>query len=304
MNHTIFNLFNKYSSIINSIRGNYLGKSISLSNKTKQLKEDYGFDTAFLSDIGCVRKRNEDSASITFLHSPRYTAPCVLALVADGMGGHKAGNHASQLAVQIIREVIETASNPSESNLEQAFLEANKAIFKVASENADYAGMGTTATALLIVEGNGWMAHVGDSRMYRLRNKQLSQLSQDHTLVANMVRNGIITGEQAKVHPDRNVLDRAMGTHQRLEIMHMPIDVALGDIFMLCSDGLHDLVSHEEIQESLINYSPQASCSFLVDLARRRGGYDNISVVSMYCDKPSKLSPIPSTRDTITINNV
>lgn len=305
MKNFLANFLHKCTSSLPSSKGRFFfAGNFFLSKKNKRPIEDYEFDTFILSDIGCVRKRNEDSSTILYLRSQNDKAPGLLALVADGMGGHKAGNHASQLAVQIICDSISIVSKPSESNLEQAFLKANEVIFQEASENADFAGMGTTATALLIVEGSGWMAHVGDSRLYCLRNNQLKQLSQDHTLVANLVSNGFITKEQAKSHPDRNVLDRAMGTHKHLQIMHTPIDITRGNIFILCSDGLHDLVSDEEIQEKFINYSLQASCNQLIDLARSRGGFDNISIVSVRCEKSAPPPPIPSTRDAITISNV
>ena len=262
--------------------------------------EDYGLDTGMLSDIGCVRKRNEDNIIVTSLKSKTTMAPGLLAIVADGMGGHKAGNRASELAVNIIRELIYKADAPSAKILADAVQTANLAILNEASENADSVGMGTTITALLLFEGRAWMAHVGDSRLYRLRKKTLIQLSEDHTLVAEMERKGLITAEQAKAHPDRNILDRALGTRQCLEIMLAPVDLALGDVFFLCSDGLHDLVTSEEIQKQLLNYSLQASCNLLVDLAKRRGGHDNISVVAVRYDKPSDLllsSPI--TRDAV-----
>jgi protein phosphatase len=275
-----------------------------ITKKQASFIEDYSLDADMLSDMGCVRKRNEDSVAIVQLNSKNKMAPGLLAIVADGMGGHKAGNRASELAVSIIRDVICATVTPSKKVLEEAVQAANLAIFNEASLNADCVGMGTTVTALLLFEGQAWMAHVGDSRLYRLRKKALIQLSEDHTLVAGMERNGFITAEQAKTHPDRNVLDRAMGIHLSLEIMIARVDLSLGDIFLLCSDGLHDLVSPEEIREKLVNYSLQASCNLLVDLARCRGGYDNISVVAVRCDKQSNLLlSSPLTRDAVITSN-
>ncbi len=266
--------------------------------------EHYGLYTGMLSDRGCVRKRNEDSVALVELKSKTKMTPGVLAIVADGMGGHNAGNRASELAVNIIREIIGATDNPSEKVLAEAVQAANIAIFNEASENVDYAGMGTTVTVFLLFEGQAWMAHVGDSRLYRLRKNAWIQLSEDHTFVAGMERNGLITAEQARTHPDRNVLDRAVGTHRYLEIMLMPVDLETGDVFFLCSDGLYDLVCSEEIRETLLNYSLQASCNLLVDLAKRRGGHDNISVVAVCCDQPSNLLfSSPSTRDVVIASN-
>lgn len=261
---------------------------------------DYELTTGLFSDPGCVRKRNEDSIALLKPITGQGPAQSLLAIVADGMGGHQAGDRASQLAVDIIRQSFAASDAPPEQALAAAFQAANLAILNEASHDAALTGMGTTATTLAIANARAWLAHVGDSRLYRLRNGQLEQLSEDHTLVAAMVRDRLITPEQAKEHPNRHVLSRAMGTHQRLEVMLAPVDLALGDVFLLCSDGLHDLVEPGEIRECLLTRPPQASCAFLVELARSRGGYDNISIIAVQCGKPHDMTPqFPTTRDVV-----
>ena len=150
----------------------------------------------------------------------------------------------------------------------------------MASANAAMAGMGTTCTGLAIVGWKAWAAHVGDSRLYLIRGHGIYQLSEDHTQCMELVRKGLISLQEARRHEDRNVLMHAMGTRQELVFMNWPapMTVKTGDSFVLCSDGLHDLVSSAEIREVVLSASPQPACERLVKAARDRGGYDNITV--------------------------
>jgi len=262
------------------------------------LAAGYGLETGQFSDPGCVRKRNEDSIALLRPAPGLTSEESLLAIVADGMGGHQAGDRASQLAVDCIRQSFAASSASPDTSLAAAFQAANLAILNEASHDAALTGMGTTATALVLVDGRAWLAHVGDSRLYRLRRGQLEQLSEDHTLIMAMLKDGLITPQQAKDHPNRHVLNRAMGTRPHLDVLLAPVDLAPDDIFLLCSDGLHDLIAPEEIRDCLLTRPPQASCAFLVALARSRGGYDNISVIVVHCGKPDALpSHFPTTRD-------
>jgi len=239
-----------------------------------------------LSDPGCVRSRNEDSIRFFRPSTQEQAGKGSLAIVADGMGGHQAGDRASQLAADTIAKAYYAGSARSaRENLKQAFLEANKAIFREASMTPGLAGMGTTATVLALFEDSVCFAHVGDSRLYLLRDERLEQLSEDHTLVMAMLRDGLITPEQARNHPDRHVITRAIGSHSSVEVMVSDREMPLreNDTFILCSDGLHDLVPPPDIRQALEGRTLDEACRRLVDLAKRRGGHDNISVLVVRC---------------------
>jgi protein phosphatase len=250
--------------------------------------------------MGCVRQRNEDAFTVLSPTNGPTPGRNLLALVADGMGGHRAGDRASRLAVETIGRVFLAATPPVDRRLAEAFQAANRAIYDEAADDAALSGMGTTATALVVSEGAAWLAHVGDSRLYRLHDERLEQLSEDDTLVEGMLKKGLLTPQEAKFHPERHVLARAMGTHARLEVMLAPVPLAPGDSYLLCTDGLHDLVDDEEIRLLLLQHGPQAACDALVALARQRGGYDNISVVAVQCGMPDlHTSDAPPTRDVV-----
>jgi len=235
---------------------------------------------SLLSDTGCQRHENEDSARIVRAGVGSHGDRGLLVVVADGMGGHEAGEVASQAAVEVIeKEYREARGTPGEA-LEKAFRAAHEQIFQMAAVNRAMSGMGTTCTALAIVGGQAWAAHVGDSRLYLVREGNIYQLSEDHTQCMELVRKGLLTEEQARKHDDRNVLIRAMGTRQELSVMTFPEPMAVrpGDAFVLCSDGLHDLVANGEIREVVRGAEPAEACQKLVKMARERGGYDNITI--------------------------
>jgi serine/threonine protein phosphatase PrpC len=239
-----------------------------------------GQEAAILSDVGCHRQINQDSGTIVHAANGGSESGGLLVVVADGMGGHKAGEVASQTAVTTIVKVYqETEGTPGEA-LDEAFRMAHKIIFKLAKEDPSMAGMGTTCTALAIVNNEAWAAHVGDSRLYLIRGDGIYQLSEDHTAVADLVRQGLLTAEEAEKHEDRNVLLRAMGTKPDFSMMRWPepMDVRPGDAFLLCSDGLHDLVKDSEMMAVVKDSSTQDACRKLIQMAKERGGYDNITV--------------------------
>jgi PPM family protein phosphatase len=256
-------------------------------------------DAALLSDQGCHRTNNQDSGKITHPSNGASSNSALLVVVADGMGGHKAGEVASQTAVKVITEVYERAKGSPGEALEDAFQTANRTILQLASKNQDMAGMGTTCTALAIVGNEAWAAHVGDSRLYLVRGEGIYQLSEDHTAIQEMVRQGLLSAEAAETHEDRNVLLRAMGTKPDLTIMRWPepMDVRQGDAFLLCSDGLHDLVNESEMLAVVKGASSEEACRKLIVMAKERGGYDNITVaVVAFNSKPAAPDFMKETR--------
>jgi serine/threonine protein phosphatase PrpC len=218
------------------------------------------------TDIGRVRERNEDSMLVD---PPLY-------VVADGMGGHRGGQVASQVALEAMEE-LETGDGGS---LAEHVRRANRAVWDRSVEDERLSGMGTTLTAARIDGGSALIAHVGDSRAYLLRDGSLRQLTTDHTLVARMVKSGEITEAEAEVHPHKNVLTRALGTDEQVEVDEDSIALVDGDRLLLCSDGLTGMVTEDQIQAILeTSEQPQQAADRLVKAANRAGGIDNITVV-------------------------
>ena len=222
--------------------------------------------TGVSTDIGRVREGNEDS----------YLVEPPLFAVADGMGGHRGGEVASQLAL----ETVERLFLEGRGTLSEQIREANRAVFSRSSEDRKVTGMGTTLTATMIDEGVAHVAHVGDSRAYLLRAGAFRQLTEDHTLVGRMVRAGEITPAEADVHPHRNVVTRALGQEADLEVDEVDLGLLDGDRLLLCSDGLTNMVAEEQIQAILTSTAdPQEAADRLVRAANRAGGLDNITVL-------------------------
>lgn len=235
---------------------------------------------SLLSDPGCHRQINEDSARLVRVGLGQHGERGLLLVIADGMGGHEAGEVASQTAVEMIEQEYRLARGTPGEALRKAFLRAHQEILQLASRNSAMAGMGTTCTALALVRHQAWAAHVGDSRLYLLRGSGIYQLSEDHTQCMEKVRQGRMTLEEARHHEDRNVLVRAMGTRPELALMCWPepLSTRPGDSYVLCSDGLHDLVADDEIRCVVMDSEPSQACRQLVQMAKERGGYDNITV--------------------------
>lgn len=234
------------------------------------------------SDNGLVRESNEDG----FLVGKTVFA------VADGMGGHRAGEVASSIVLGAVAE-LEGAGGPDADRLEHAVLEGHRRVLTESKRRREYAGMGTTVTAALIAGTKLHLRHVGDSRAYLVRKGRASQLTQDHSLVGDMIREGKLTEQEAMVHPHRNVLTRALGTAKEVQVDAVEIELRPGDSVILCTDGLTNLVREVEIARTVIECSdPQAAADALVDLACRRGGHDNITVVVIHLrgDAPGEQS--------------
>ena len=227
-------------------------------------------DSAGRTDAGRVRRRNEDS----FVLDPPIFA------VADGMGGAQAGEVASRLAAAAFREYHDADRLEPAERVEAIIQEANRRIFERARTDAEASGMGTTVTAAILTNGRVSIGHVGDSRAYRIRNGELEQLTEDHSLVADLMRSGRLTPEEADAHPQRSVITRALGTDAEVDVDKVTVDVEPGDVFLLCSDGLTTMVPEEEI----LRIAQEAGtldeiARGLVRAANSGGGEDNITVV-------------------------
>ncbi len=223
-------------------------------------------EVGVVTDIGRVREGNEDS----------YLVEPPLYAVADGMGGHRGGEVASQLALETVEELFLAG----EGTLADQVREANRAVFTRSASDRSVTGMGTTLTAARIDDDGAHLVHVGDSRAYLLRAGSLRRLTEDHTLVNRMVKAGEISAAEADVHPHRNVLLRALGTDPDVEVDEQDLGLLAGDRLLLCSDGLTSMVTEDQVQAILeAEPEPQAAADRLVRTANRAGGIDNITVV-------------------------
>lgn len=235
---------------------------------------------SFLSDIGCHRELNED----TWLwEQPRDETlrhdKGVLALIADGMGGHAAGDVASKLAATVISTKYYSNRATPQAALASALHAANRAIHQAAQKHPHLRGMGTTCVALVLWQDVALSATVGDSRLYLVRDGQIYLMSEDHSAVMELVRRGEMSLVEARRHNDKNIILRALGPQPDVEVSlwQTPFPVRDGDQFVLCSDGLYDLVRDDEIRQIVISQEPATASERLILLARERGGYDNIT---------------------------
>jgi serine/threonine protein phosphatase PrpC len=254
------------------------------------------------TDLGNVRTNNEDAACFFRIKDENLIRERgYLLIVADGMGGHQAGEVASNMAVEIIsREYYKQGLQTNvEKLLSRAFLTANKNIFELASSNEKYRGMGTTCTAIVVLGNQLYFAHVGDSRAYLLKDKLLTKLTEDHTYVQQLVRNGDISLAEAETHPQRNILTNAMGTKtdMRVDTGNYPGSFDEHDRVMICSDGLYDYMSDDELAETLCIESLEKSADSFIAEAKRRGGKDNITVGLIEKKESNGESNLKLTRD-------
>jgi protein phosphatase len=233
------------------------------------------------SDVGLVRSENQDFGTYTTPDEERRSHPGGrLLIVADGMGGHRGGATASRLAAETVKAQYLGAETADVAvALRDSLARANARIFHEAQSNPELRGMGTTTSALAVRNGVGWFAHVGDSRIYLVREGEIQQLTDDHSLVATMVREGLLTSAEAETHPRRNVLQRSMGVAEQVEIdIRGPIELREGDTFILCSDGLHGVVKEPELLDVAKMPLDSAADEFL-RRALTRGAPDNVTVI-------------------------
>lgn len=226
-----------------------------------------------LTDVGCVREANEDAVG----YWPHEDG--MVFAVADGLGGHNAGEVASALALETLAREMERAPGnwPMVKRLRRAVQEANLAIYNKGITVPELRQMGTTLTATAVVAGFLTTAHVGDSRLYLLREGVLTQLTKDHTWVWEQVQYGILTAEQARTHPKRNMLSRCVGLNLIVSIDTLRLAAQPGDVLLQCSDGIHALLPENAIASAIQDVTPEAGCRNLIDRAREAGGDDNIS---------------------------
>jgi PPM family protein phosphatase len=241
-----------------------------------------GIELANRTDVGCERTQNEDNYCYA---EPDDDDEMVrrgrLVVVADGMGGYEGGQIASGLAVEAVRSAFlnGSAETPMEA-LVAGYESAHAAIHDFVLDHPELRGMGTTCTAAVLRNGDLVYGQVGDSRLYLLRKGAIARLTHDQSYVQQMIDDGILTPEDAKTHPNRNVLTSALGSESavKADFAEAPIPLQPGDTLLLCTDGLHGLVSDDEMLATASENSPTDACRILVDLAKQRGGHDNITV--------------------------
>lgn len=221
------------------------------------------------TNVGKVRKNNEDAFKISDKEN--------IYLLADGMGGHLGGEFASSMAVQDLEKLLIDVKNKTE--IKEAIEEVNRKIYQKSLEDENLSGMGTTLSLVKILEDHLYFANIGDSRIYRLKDGSLTQMTIDDSYVNYLLEVGAITSDQAKDHPKKNVLLKALGTTEDIEVFVQEVQWQEDDLYLLCSDGLTNMLDEEEIQEILSSYEAKEAVDILIDRALGRGGKDNITVI-------------------------
>jgi protein phosphatase len=240
-----------------------------------------GIEAASLTDVGRQRTNNEDSYLYWEPDSDEeFRLKGRLAVIADGMGGYEGGHEASQLAVETVRHGYDhTFGADPQSTLLEAFTSAHRCIQRYAIDQPQFYGMGTTCTALSIVGHQLHFAHVGDSRLYHVRDKNISRLTRDHSYVGRLVETGIVRSEDAHSHPQRHILTAALGAGRVLapDAPDRPVSLQEGDSLILCTDGLWSLVGDHDLV-AIAQAAPAEACLSLVKMALERGAPDNVTV--------------------------
>jgi protein phosphatase len=281
---SMFNMWKKAKG--NDSSGGDAGRTRSASELRptagfEPVRKGYKIVASVFSDVGCQRELNEDTGKYVDPENPELkAAKGVLLLVADGVGGHSAGEIASSTAADVISRVYYEYQGDMNSALVEAFREANREICRTASADPRLKGMGTTCSALVVNDGAAISANVGDSRLYLIRNDDIYLMTEDDSVVGAMVKHGLITREDARHHPDKNVIVSALGGAPEVSVStwDAPLPVRVGDQFVVCSDGLSDLVNEQEMKQIVVSVSPEEACLNLIALAKQRGGHDNITV--------------------------
>lgn len=250
----------------------------------------FHFKFGVMTDVGKVRAHNEDNF---------YVAEDMgLFMVADGLGGQKAGEVASRMAIETMKRYMNNKENPLKGKYHKEFSQdtnrilsgirlANSEIYKAGQRDLEHQGMGTTISSVLINRDVMTLAHVGDSRIYRIRGRHLEQLTKDHSIVEEQLKQGIITEEEAEKSNYKSIITRALGAKETIRI-DVDEEVLLDhDRILLCTDGLTDMVKEDDIVRIVLNNEddPQKACKELVDKANGVGGMDNITVILLYCEK-------------------
>lgn len=257
-----------------------------------------------LSDVGRERSENQDAFGSASLDGLDFFIVC------DGMGGHRGGSTASRLAVARIEKYLESSQEPLVDRMVAALVDANEAIYAKSQVERELSGMGTTAVILAVDHAtrHGVYTHVGDSRLYRVRRNEIRQLTRDHTFVQRLVDDGILDQDAAESHPQSNVIIRSLGGQPDVDVEIGDTELRLedGDVFVLCSDGLHGLVGEQEIARVVRSHAPEEAAQILIARANEEGGHDNITVELIQIgERPADVpeafehtrpSPAPGTR--------
>lgn len=232
-----------------------------------------GILSAFRTDVGKVRANNQDA--------PIVSEKLRLYGVADGMGGHKGGEVASTSACDDLLRELE-GKTPSVATLSGAIEEVNRQIYHQQEHDDALTGMGTTLSVLWMSDNFVYIGHVGDSRVYLLRDGEFKQMTLDHSLVEQLVREGVLTEEEAQNHPMRNIITRAIGTDESVEVDVVVEERRKGDLWLACSDGLHGLVDDRQMRDALRQYAPEKAADVLLKAALDAGGRDNVTLVIVH----------------------
>lgn len=219
--------------------------------------------------MGLVRKANQDAVII----KDNFCA------VADGMGGHLGGEIASKTAIDVLDSSMNNGFVPDENSIKTLFKQVNFDVYNKQVQNEGLKGMGTTLTALWRTNKSIFIGHVGDSRCYLIRDNQIMQITKDHSYVAELISLGLIDKDQARFHPYRNVINRAIGINENVEVDVINYNYKKGDIFLLCSDGLNSMIGDDAILNIILNNKADHMADILVDEALKAGGKDNVSVI-------------------------
>jgi len=267
---------------------------------------------AAMTDVGRARSKNEDAFQLTDLSTGTTydTAQShgtiqvgergALLAISDGMGGHAAGEVASAVVISSVRTALQRPSSaPAEQRLEAAVRQANADVLTAAQSHSRH-GMGATLTAVLIDRDGAFVAEVGDSRAYLLRSGHLKQLTRDQSLVQTLVDHGLMDKEEAEHSPQKNILLQAMGTAHDVEAALGQVTLRRGDKLLLCSDGISNAISDDELEEILNANGPTPACAHLIELANHRGGADNLTAVVALFDGQDLSFPSPSETVTAT----
>ena len=250
------------------------------------------------TDKGVVRNNNEDSLlAITPWDSSAISKKACLFLVADGMGGQNAGEVASKIAVDFANKWFEENDfkEISTNLVEELINSANEKVWDYSRQHPETTGMGTTFTTILIKDNKAIIGHIGDSRIYRLRNDVVTQLTNDHSIVGEQVRLGKLTPDQARVHPARGILSKVLGARQFIKADIFETEIKLNDEYVLCTDGIYSMIESKKIDLLIKSTSPENLANILVDTSNHAGGNDNSTVIAFKLDElpieyPSKFS--------------
>lgn len=283
---------------------NWFGRKAKQQQKNGGAATDQmGIKVVVHTDLGNIRTNNEDTGLFFRIADAGITQEkgCIL-MVADGMGGHAAGEVASQMATDIIsHEYFKNGHGSIEKTLAKVFMLANKNILAAANADSAKKGMGTTCTALVVAGEEVYYAHVGDSRAYVIKNSRIARITTDHTYVQELIKAGTITAAEAEKHPQRNILTNAMGTKPQIRVDTGKCDFLLQahDRLLICSDGLYDYLEDAEIAGIVNQWPLQQAAEELVAEAKKRGGHDNITVVLAQQNGEASMPLTRETRDIV-----